>query len=182
MISLQFATYDGFIYGAHVLGEVPTEGVRPLGGNVLEVPDDGWSALSDEQRGEITRFLMPTNGLTPPGEAGGGAAAPAVGRPPVGPMSQRAPLPRPPETGPGSGRSEWVRYAVENGVDFDRKAKRDDIVSAINAQRPDLEPVPVVPADVDDPDAPEAPPDPEAPDASHPDAPPVIDQEARSGQ
>lgn len=178
MIELQFATYDGFIYGAHVLGEAPTEGVRPLGGNVLEVPDAGWSALTDEQRGEIARFLVPTNGLTPPGEAGGGAAAPAVGRPPVGPMSQRAPLSRPPETGPGSARSAWVRYATENGVEYAGDAKRDDIIAAVDAQRPELVPVPEAPADAEDPDAPEAP-----PDASHPDAPPVmIDQEARSGQ
>lgn len=182
---LRFVDFDGFIYGAHVLGEASTTGVRPLGGNVLEVPDAGWEALDDEQRSEIARFVVdPTVGLAPPGEAEGGAAAPDVGRRPAAPQSLQ-PLRYPPETGPGSGRGEWVRFAIAQGVDFDREAKRDDIIAAVKAQRPEVVPAPPA-ADVDETGDPDAPPAPG--DELHPDAPPVMtaptpgtDQEAHDG-
>lgn len=174
---LQLADWEGFVYAAHVLGEADTAGVRPLGGNVLEVPDGGWAALSAEQRREIGRFTV---GLTPPGETGGDAVAPVVGRRPAAPLSQQ-PLPYPPETGPGSGKATWQRYATAHNIDRPADASRDEIIAAVKAQRPDLVPTPAAP----EPDSSSGP---LAPEAPHPDAPPVMttpgegdDQEAHTG-
>lgn len=185
MTTLNVRGHDAFIYVCHLLGELSTPGVEPRGGNVLELPDDTWDGLPEETRGEIARFLrVPEIGPTPPGEAEGGAVAPEVGRRPSAPLSLQ-PLPWPPETGPGSGRSVWARYAVANGVPVPNDMGRDEIIATVKAERPDLAPAPAEPDPVDDPDAPPTPP---PADADHPDAPPIVnepaegtDQEAQTG-
>lgn len=186
MTTLEVRGFDAFIYVAHLLGELNTAGVEPRGGNVLVLPDDTWDALPDETRVEIARFLrVPQVGPIPPGEAEGGAVAPEVGRRPSAPLSLQ-PLSYPPETGPGSGRSVWARYAVANGVEITNAMGRDEIKAAVREQRPDLVPAPPAPSPEEDPDAPPVPPA----DGSHPDAPPTVtapdegtDQEApTSGQ
>lgn len=135
---LQAHGWDAFVYVAHLLGEADVVGT-PLGANVFEVPDD--AVFDPEVQTELARW---TTGGTfadvPPveGESGSGLRPPVAGNQPLAPQSQ-SPLPMPPKTGPGSGRTEWRRYALSlrPPVTVLDTMGRDDIIRAVEAHPDD---------------------------------------------
>jgi hypothetical protein len=133
-MKLQAQGYDAFIYVCHLLGEAGIAGT-PLGGNVIELPDQ--QDFPPEVQDELARWT--TGGpfdASPPVdvESGVGATPPVVGLQPLAPAAL-SPLPQPPKTGPGATRVAWARYARQRTppvVVLDSMS-RDDIIRAVEA-------------------------------------------------
>jgi hypothetical protein len=114
---------EAFFYVISLLVEAGVD-AAPVGGNELLLPDD--TAVPADIHTEVLRVAVVYGGNfvpVPPG-GGDGGAPPAAGvaeqaalNRPAAPMPRSGtgglgptPIGKPPRTGPGSGKQEWMRY------------------------------------------------------------------------
>lgn len=130
-VTVQARDADAFFYLVHVLAQEDVS-VAPLGGNQFELADD--VELSESALVELDKYAIGHRvaAESPVLDGEGSGPAPSVGTQPLAPAAL-APLPKPPEHGPGSSTQAWRRYALQQDppVEVTSDMGRDDIIRAV---------------------------------------------------